>query len=90
MFSIPRSRMIETPPIFIIFPHAGESARFAASLAGMKADRVKIFHVTRKPRPVPACACLSGDRVGTGWEFHSLTVTFTVAGPLLPWMLQLA
>ena len=98
MFSIPKSKMIEIPPIFIIFPLAGESARSAASLAGgaetdsrtgVKADRVKIFHITRKPRPMLACAWLSGDRVGTGREFHSLTVTFTVAGPLLPWMLQL-
>jgi hypothetical protein len=51
MFSIPRSRMIEIPPIFIIFPLGDESARSAASMAGGKADRVKIFHVTRRPRP---------------------------------------
>jgi hypothetical protein len=48
--------MNEIPPIFIIFHLAGESARSAASSAGGKADRLKIFHVTRKPRPVLPCA----------------------------------
>jgi hypothetical protein len=59
------------------FPSHGQVGWMPRLVGGDESRPCNRIFISRKPRPV-------------GGELYSPTVTITVAGPWLPWMLQLA